>query len=184
MKYFSMIVAVLVMLQTTAMAEESVYFKKGDWELGFSGSYNNVRIKSGDTKEDVNLFFADLKASYFVIDNLSVGMGLVWLYLPKVEGISAYAIGPEANIRYHFPVNKSFIPYLGIHAAYYYAHADIDDSSGNEDMVSYGAHVGFKVPVNENVFFDTQLKYTDYNMPWDEIDLSTIQVLLGLNIKF
>lgn len=169
---------------TIVKAEESQYFKKSDWELGFHASYNNISIDIEDESEDVDFFYADLDTSYYVLDNFSIGVNTVWFYLPEVEGLKAYALGLEANARYHYQINQHFVPYLGVHSGYYYGNADIDDESESDHINSYGIHAGFKVPINENVFFDTQIKWTDYDMPWDYIDLSAIQVLLGLKIKF
>ncbi len=184
MKKLLTLLAAFFMLQTAAMAEDANFFQKGDLEAGFSGSYNRISVDVNDDSEDIDFFYADLGLSYFIIDNLSVGINTVWFYLPEIHDIEAYALGFEGNVRYHFQVNKHFVPYIGAHAAYYYANADIGNNSESEDMTAYGLHGGFKVPINENVYFDTQLKWTDYDMPWDEIDLSSVQVLLGLKIKF
>ena len=185
MKYYiSLFVCLFLMLPTMVMAEEGQYFQKGDWEVGFHGSYNNISIEVDDDSEDVDFFYADLEASYFIIDNFSIGVNTVWFYLPEIEDFEAYALGLEGNARYHFQVNQHFVPYLGVHAGYYYANAEYDGDSDSDSINTYGVHAGFKVPINDNVFFDTQLKWTDYDLPWDDVDLSATQVLLGLKIKF
>jgi outer membrane protein W len=169
---------------TTAFASDETYLKKGDWEVGFSGSYSDLKVEIDNESENISFLYADLNTAYFLIDNFSFGANLVWLYLPEVQDFSASALGLEGNVQYHFQVNSKFIPYLGLHAAYYAASADYDGYSESDSMNSYGVHGGFKIPINNNIYFDTQIKWTEYNMPWDEVDLSAIQILLGLKIKF
>lgn len=172
-----------VMFSTFTHADDGQYFKKGDIELGFSGSYNNINFESNGESENIDFFYADLKASYFIIDNFSFGMNTAWFYLPEVESFEAVALGLEGNVKYHYQVNKNFVPYLGVHAGYYYADAEIDGESEDDSIKTIGLHGGCKIPINNNIFFDIQLKWTDYDMPWDDIDLSATQVLLGLNMK-
>jgi opacity protein-like surface antigen len=186
MKYFICLLVSLCVTSTATivLAEQGQYFSKGDTEIGFHGSYNYISVDVDNESENIDFFYADLEASYYLIDNLSVGVSTVWFYLPEISNFTAYALGLEGNARYHFQVNQHFVPYIGAHAGYYYADADIDGTSESDSINSYGVHAGFKVPINDNVFFDTQLKWTDYNLPWDGIKLSATQFLLGLKIKF
>ena len=182
MKVFIVMVFCLL-LPAMSIAAEQQYYQKGDWEVGFAGSYNYVNVEVDDEDEEIDFFYADLNASYFIINNLSIGVSTVWFYLPEIEDFEAYAIGLEGNIRYHFQVNEHFIPYLGGHAGFYYAEGDYDGDTESESLNTYGLHAGFKVPINDNVFFDTQLKWTEYDLPWDGVELSATQVLVGLKIK-
>lgn len=183
-KFMIALLCVLGASATTVSADDGQYFGKGDFELGLSGSYNYVDLEMNGQSETIDFFYADLGGSYYLLDNFSVGISTVWFYLPKVEGFEAYALGVEGNLRYHYQVNKHIVPYIGAHAGYYYADAEIDGTSEDDHINSYGVHAGFKVPINDHVFFDTQLKWTDYDMPWDTIDLTSTRVLFGLNIKF
>ena len=169
---------------TTVLAQQGQYSSKGDSEWGFQGSYNNISVDDGDESVNVDFFYADLNASKFLTDDFSVGISTVWFYLPEIETIEAYALGLEANARYHFQQKPNFVPYVGAHAGYYYARAESDGESESDNITSYGFHGGFKVPINDNVYFDTQLKWTDYDIPFDDLDLSALQVLLGLKIRF
>ena len=163
---------------------ENQYFQKGDWEVGFHGSYNNLNVKVEDESEKINFLYLDGAVSYFLTNNFSIGVNTSWLYLPEVEDIEAYAIGLEGNARYHFQMNRRFIPYIGAHVGGFFVNAEVEGKSESENANSYGFHAGFKIPINDNVYFDTQLKWTDYKLPWDETDLKTTRVLLGLSIKF
>lgn len=177
--FVCLLVCLFAASTTTVLAEEGQYFSKSDLELGFHGSYNNISVDS----ENTDFIYADLATSYYLIDNFSIGANATWFYLPEREDFKAHALGLEGNIMYHFQINKHFVPYLGAHAGYYYVSADIDNESEHDNVNIYGAHGGLKVPINENVFFDTQLKWTDYDIPWDDVDLSATQILLGLKIK-
>jgi opacity protein-like surface antigen len=163
---------------------EDPYFKAGTWEVGFHGSYNHLNVEVDDESEKINFFYLDGAVSYFPINNFSIGVNTMWFYLPEIEDISAYAIGLEGNARYHFQMNQHFIPYIGAHVGGFFVNAEVEGESESEDANSYGFHAGFKIPINDNVYFDTQLKWTDYKLPLDETDLKTTQVLLGLGIKF
>lgn len=169
---------------TNGIAEQGQYFSKGDTELGFHGSYNSFRADVDNESTNINFYYANLGASHFLTDNFSVGINSVWFYIPKIESFKAYALGLEGNAQYYFQkINKHFVPYLGVHAGYLYGHSDADGDSGSGHVNTYGVQAGFDVPINNNVFFDTQLKWTHYNLPWDDVDLSETQILLGLKIK-
>lgn len=182
--YFYLLTLIIIFTYSFSFAESNQYFSKGDVELGFHASFNNVQYEVNDEKESVNLLYADLEASYYLIDNWSIGISTAWFYLPEVNDFTGYALGLELNTRYHFQIHDRFIPYLGAHAGYYYAYGDTDGESQDDEATTYGLHTGFKIPINENVFFDTQLKWTEYDLPWDYIEISTIQVLMGLKIVF
>ncbi len=172
----------------SGLTGQSQYFSKGDVELGFHGSYNSFRADDGNNGDSatVNFYYVDLESSYFLTDNLSIGIDPVWFYIPKIDNFKAYGIGLEGNAQYYFQnINKHFVPYLGVHAGYLYGDAESYGSSASDSINTYGVQAGFDVPINKNVFFDTQLKWTDYNLPndWNDVDLSATQVLLGLKIK-
>jgi len=166
----------VVLTATVVLASEagSNQFNKGDLELGFSGSYSDYSIDG----ESLDITSIDLEASYFLMDNLSIGVNTAW-FMFTIDGLEATAIGLEANARYHFQINQNFIPYVGIDVGNFYI--NLDDET--ENIATYGAHLGFKTPINKNVYFDTQLKWTDYDLP-ENIELTSTQILLGLKIKF
>jgi len=60
----------------------------------------------------------------------------------------------------------------------------IGKATYDDTMWTYGGQVGFKVPINDNVYFDTQLKYSWFQLPSScAMDISATQLLLGLKIK-
>ena len=179
-------------------ADDAPYFKKGDVLLEFAGSFNHIGYEVKDGGDRVsgnqNLFYADIGGSYFFTDGFSSGADTFWIYVPSISGVSsqddagtesdigALAIGLEWNARYHFRIGKHFYPYAGVHAGY--AWGKITGEGGESDhLTTLGAHLGVDIPINERVFFDVQLKYTDYGIPVDGLKLDTLRVLLGLKIK-
>ncbi len=48
---------------------ENQYFQKGDWEVGFHGSYDNLNVKVEDESEKINLLYLDGAVSYFLTNN-------------------------------------------------------------------------------------------------------------------
>ena len=192
----------LAALSLTLLAANSVraddtgapYFKKGDVLLEFNASFNHAgyQQKHEDDDDDsgsVNFFYAEIGASYFLTDHISSGAETFGIIVPDVgsENISVFAYGLEWNARYHFKLGKYFYPYVGVNAGYALARVSEDDdggrSSSTEHLSTLGAHIGVDIPINDHVFFDVQLKYTDYDIPLDGLKLDTLRVLLGLKIK-
>lgn len=129
MKRLLLSLAILLCMPTISHAAdvEYPYFREGDWEVGFRGSYNRFKVNAGGESEKIDFFYLDGNISYFLTDNFSVGMNPMWFYLPEVGGIEAYALGAEGNIRYHFQKGDwNIIPYVGAHAGYLFANAEIE----------------------------------------------------------
>ncbi|HEY9248752.1 MAG TPA: outer membrane beta-barrel protein [Rariglobus sp.] len=188
-RILSILTLAVSLFATTALkasdSDTSAYFKKGDILLEFSGSFTHATANGDGESASVNFVYADIGASYFLTDHISTGADTFWLYVPEsgdVDG-SALAVGLEWNVRYHFNVSRYFYPYVGVHAGYAFGRIEGDDDSESDHLTTLGAHAGFVIPVNDNVFFDVQLKYTDYDIPVADFDLGTTQLLLGLKIK-
>jgi hypothetical protein len=165
------------------------YYQKGDMEVGFNGGYHRVDISGNGESDHAGIVTVSADGSYFINDEISFGLGTVFTYLPDTSiengnSFSGFLGGLEASAKYHFQINKKFIPYLGVNLAYGLAWGESNRDSSSENFWTYGFSTGFKVPINKNIYFDTQLKFTEYEADFlDDIDLSTTQVLLGLKIK-
>lgn len=158
---------------------ENSHLGEGDWILGFSGSYSHVS-SGGD---ELNLFLANVDVSYFVDDSWSVGLSTFGLFVPSGGGVedSGYALGLEPNLRYYFQSESPYLPYVGVHGGFAYA----NDGEDSEVIGTYGLHAGLLIPMTENAYFNAQLKWTEFEGADDaEIDLSTVQLLLGFKVKF
>ncbi len=173
-----------LLLASPAVANESSSsdgggLNAGDWLVGFSGSYNYL----SDGGESANLFTANVNASYFFKDDLSVGLNTFGVFVPSGGDVedSGYAIGLEPNLRYYFSSNSLYRPYVGVHGGF--AYLDLGDES--ETVGTYGLHLGMLVPIGETSYFNAQLKWTEFEASDDaDVDLSAVQVLLGLQVKF
>jgi len=161
------------------ISTEKTPFNQGDWLLGFSAAYNRIEA-DGD---HANLLYANVDFSYFFKDNWSVGLGSFGILIPEGGEVedTGYAFGLEPNLRFYFQNQSKYTPYVGAHVGY--AYGKIDDES--ESIRTYGLHAGLLFPLNENAYFDASLKWTDYDLPDStDIDLNTLQLLVGFKIKF
>jgi opacity protein-like surface antigen len=188
MKKTILVVLVLFCCGSSALADGENYYSTGDIEVGFSGGYHRVHASDGDDSATLDIVTVSADGSYFFNEHFSLGLGTVFSYLPEIDfggdDVSAFLGGLEANARFHYQINKYFIPYIGAHAAYGLAWGESDGNDETEDFWTYGPQIGFKIPVNDHVYFDTQAKYTIFEADWlDDVDLDTFQVLFGLKIK-
>jgi len=166
------------------------YFNQGDWVVSLSGSFNHFSIKSDDFSESANIAIAKVDVSYFLTNNISVGIAPFALALPeeedeKLKGFGNFAVGLEPNIRYHFQQFERFVPYVGVHAGYAFG---VNDSDNSEYLITLGVHAGLQMPLRENVFLDAQLKWTDYSFSnsaeKDNIGVQSLRLLFGIKFKF
>lgn len=160
---------------------DDAYFRKGDWLVGFQGSFNHINIEENGNSDSFNFFFANIGVSRFVTDNISLGIDSIFIYVPETNGTEAIAAGGELNAKYHFAYGKYLHPYVGVHAGYAWGKVK-DGHSESDHLCTVGGSVGSIIPINDNVYLDFKLKYTYYDLPVN-IDLDTIQFLVGLNIK-
>jgi outer membrane protein W len=170
-----------------------------------SSGYNGGRTM------DSTILNAAGQVAYFIIDNLAIGAALNvnyfitkngsvdWDVVPPPPGGAGaeggdlrenlLALSVEGVIRYHVPVCANIIPYVGVQGGPGYIWATrrspvIGKATDDDTMWTYGGQVGFKVPINDNVYFDTQLKYSWFQLPSSRaMDISATQLLLGLKIK-
>lgn len=154
-------------------------FQKNDWLLGFSGSYNRIEA-DGDS---ANLLVANIDVSYFFKNNWTLGLNTFGLLIPEGGAVedTGFALGLEPNLRYYFQNESKYTPYLGVHVGYGYGEVD----SEGESITTYGLQAGVLFPLTENAYFDAKLKWTEYELPDSaDIDLNTLQLLVGFKIKF
>ena len=191
-------VAGAAMAQQQAAAKE-VYLKAGTMEVGLNGGYTMFEDKTGGgggVDTDLSQLLVTGEFNYFVIDNLSVGLDAngSWMNFEIKGGseVDTVMLYGEPVVRYHIPVmDGRMIPYVGASVGEGYAWANLraGTSGGyhaakDDTFWTYSGQVGFKVPLNQNVLFDTCLKYTDYQLPssWNT-ELHSTAILFGLKMK-
>lgn len=188
MKKILLLLCFSLTLTTISFAQDDIYCNAGDIELGFSGGYHRVHASNDKNSATLDVITVSADGSYFFNKYLSLGLGTIFSYLPSIgiggSDVDAFLGGLEANVRFHYQINKYLIPYIGAHVGYGLAWAEFDGDDSSEDFYTYGPQLGFKIPINEHVYFDTQAKYTIYEADWlNDVDLDTFQVLFGLKIK-
>jgi outer membrane protein W len=190
MRKIMILLLALLTIASAAMASSLSFYEAGDVELGLLGSYSHLDASASGSHVSANLAYLDVDGAYFVTENISIGLGTELLYAPSIKAgdseADVFAGLLAMNARYHYQVNSYFIPYVGVHLGYGLASVGGDSDRETTSITSGGAQLGFKVPVNDHVYFDTQLKYTDYsNIEFGDtgIDLDSTQVLFGLKIK-
>lgn len=179
-------------------APSDVYLKAGTIEYGLNGGYSLFHTDRGIGENQVSILSVNGELSYFVIDNLSVGLNadVTWLRgegspssLPGV--VNAKLAYGELVARYHFPICcDKLIPYVGASVGAGQAWLNVRaDGAGtlmtyDGTMTDWGLQGGFKVPLNENVMFDMCMKYSQIQLPGGlHTDLSATQILFGFKLK-
>ena len=171
-------VAVIALLMGIVSQAGEAFQSKGMYEAGFGATWTKLDVDG----MDAHFLVGQADLSYFLTDGLSLGAGIVGAYLVDAADIEedAALLGLEVNLRYHLPAIGCAVPYVGIHGGWAYMEAGDD----TDDGLMYGAHAGIKYPITANVFFDTQVKYTIFEMDEAELDLDTLQVLFGIRYYF
>ena len=149
MKKIIVAVSALV-LGTTAMAQtEQVGWMFGAGSnLGFSSGKEN-----SDQEDAVSQLALDVRAGYFVIDNLAVGLDLGY-GSESAGGVSATNLGVGPYLRYFLMENKLFGE-LG----YKIGSASYDgDKLGSTGALGIGA--GYAAWLNDNITIEPMVKYS------------------------
>lgn len=188
-------VAGSAMAQTKAAATaDGTFLKQGTIEYGASLGYSCYGVDAMGQAGQISLLKAVGEMDYFVIDNLSVGFAgnVDWLRgkmnnVGVANGTLTYG---ELVGRYYVPVcNDRLLPYVGASVGAGYGIVSINPAgagktSEGDSLTTWGLQMGFLVPLNENVMFDTCVKYTDYQLPdaWD-VNMEGLQILMGFKLK-
>jgi len=175
--WVSPVVAIALLMGVMSQAGEA-FQSKGMWEAGGSASWNKLDVDG----MDAYFLTGQGEVAYFLTDGLSLGAGVMGAYLFDEGDVDedATLLGLEVNLRYHLPAIGCAVPYVGIHGGWAY----LDAGGDTDDGLMYGAHAGLKFPIAANVFFDTQVRYTMFEMDEAEMDLDTLQVLFGIRYYF
>lgn len=149
MKKLLTVVSALV-LGTTAMAQTD----QGGWMFGAGSNLGFTSGKENSDQEDaVSNIFLDVRAGYFVIDNLAIGLDLGYSSVSS-GGVSGNELGVGPYLRYYLMENKLFGE-LG----YRIGSASFDgESQGSTGALGIG--VGYAAWLNDNVTIEPMLKYS------------------------
>jgi len=120
----SKILLALLLISSISKAE---LFEKGN--LGFGAIIGSGSITVGRSVQ--NYAIAGLSAEYFVIENLSVGLGYMGWFgaTPSLNQLTI-------PVNYYVPLNQKYRPYFGAFVRETFV------STGYDDYTSYGAKGG------------------------------------------
>lgn len=158
----------LAFMSLSAQTEKGNWYFGGDTSLGFA-STNAQAESDGKTVGDkytVSKLSFKPSANYFVIDNLSVGLGILFESTTEKDGsdsdtTSTTAILPTGT--YFFKTESSVVPYVGVGAGL------MSVSSGDQDEDKYsgfafGANGGLAYFVNNSVSVNLGLTYLNSSL--------------------
>ena len=160
----------------------------GSTEVGLAVSMSRTSIDYDGGSVDVDTLMALTKIGYFFTDEFSLALAATGTVVSVDAGDDA-AQGDAAMLAlqvqpdWHFVTDGMWVPYVGPHAGIFmYEAGDFSD-----EVISYGAHIGAKGFVTENVAVDLSLRYTIYEVDAGEdsdVEVDEIMAFAGLNFYF
>ena len=171
-------------------------FKNNNGAQQPGAPFDPPTVRKSGTDNALTILTTAGEINYFVMDKVSVGVTANFDYLfgnqkggPQFDSVLMYA---EPTVRYHFRLNTKapVYPYVGAGLGggmgWFNNQVGPDPSphhANQTTMVTYSGQVGIKIPLDENVYFDTCLKYTDYHMATAWTVDQNWQILFGFKIK-
>lgn len=184
--------------------------EKGNWMFGGASTFSFTSNKQtpeydGEESESdyktTTLSFAT-DANYFVIENLAVGMQLVYTGTKNTQDIFDGELEIKQNnwgilpqISYYFK-NDQLAPFIGAKIGYFSrkteyisTSTDIDYTESKFGGLAYGAEAGLAYFISKNVSVDFLVEYLHTSLVSDEDDNykiknNTIGAGIGFNIYF
>lgn len=162
MKKILFILSVMVSALTYAQTEKGSFFVGSDFGLSYTSESTVIR-RDGNKISDVttSTFKIAPNANYFIIDNLSVGLGLEYQY-SKVKGASSssndFMIAPNAH--YFFPLGGEILPFVGVKVGYGTSSQGDKDANKYRGLIA-GGKAGVAYFLNEGFALTGFLGY-DY----------------------
>lgn len=173
MKKILVAVSALV-LGTTAMAQTD----QGTWMFGAGSNLGFTSGKVDNDQEDAtsNLDL-NVRAGYFVIDNLAIGLDVSY-GSESTGGVSSTTMGVGPYLRYYLMESKLFGE-----AGYQFQSASFDgDNLGSGSALGIGA--GYAAWLNDNVTIEPMVKYNMTSFKPEGADESAKGGNFGVMINF
>ena len=173
MKKIVTVVSALV-LGITAMAQTD----QGGWMFGAGSNFGFTSGKADSDQEDSESNLSlDVRAGYFVIDHLAVGLDLGYGSTSQGD-ISSSTMGVGPYLRYFFMENKLFGE-----AGFHYQSASFDgENLGSGSAIGLG--VGYAAWLNDNVTIEPMLSYAMTSFKPEGADESVSGSQFGVMINF
>lgn len=156
---------------------------QGKFLLGLSSDifnlgYTTTKFKSdpGGSEDAAKLFTVNLspKVSYFVIDNLAIGLdfgvGLLANNIGTDYSNTTAWISAGPFVRYYVPTSK-VLPFLELGGSL--------GSQGTNTTVKYGGGIGLAMPLSERVMFDVLAGYHSLSYKVGEDNTENERMIMG-----
>lgn len=168
--------------------------QKGASEFSANGSLSQLTAKTDDYKITENATLAMLGYNYFLTDQVSAGVNLLYIGIKDKDNdgstSSTSVPGIDLNAKYHFIFSKSqtVVPYLGLQGGWIKMSLKSDGDSISGSAGSYGGMGGVKFFITENLSFNTELNYRRYDMKFSGVEskvkVNNLALLFGFSVYF
>ncbi len=198
------LIACFGILFTNAQTEKGNWMFGGTSTFSFASNKETPEYDGEESESDYKVTTLSLAtdANYFVIENLAVGMQLVYTGTKNKQDVFAGELEIKQNnlgvlpqIAYYFKSDQ-LAPFIGAKVGYFSRKTeyispstDIDYSESKFGGLAYGFEAGLAYFINKNVSVDFLVEYLHTSLVSDENDdykikNNTIGAGIGFNIYF
>ena len=187
MKKLFLVGAVALFTAANAQTEKGSWMVSGKSEISFNNVNTKVKYDGTEVDSDeTSSFTFSPSASYFVINNLAVGLGLNYMHNKNGDVKSnTFVAMPQAT--YFLATAGNVKPYVEAAVGYASNNTSDDESEIKADGLAYGAGVGVAYFVNPSVAFSLGLNYSGANLTFSEdsdfkTNINTLGVGVGISV--
>lgn len=179
----SFVVAFLILCCTTVYAQSPV--SQGSVNLNGSLSYSSQSYDNGNPT--LKTLSINPQASYFIIDNLSLGLSVNYERISIGASSTNYGIGP--SLRYYFDCGKLY-PFLSAGYSFTKSFNSINDdvTKGNQYILQAGAcyFITKSVALEASVSYKREHKTLpdSYSAYYRDLEPKSNIILFGVGINF
>jgi len=186
MRKLLLVGAVALFGAMNAQTQKGGWMLSGKTELSFNSAKTKLEVQGnnfGETKTTtVSIAPA---ASYFVIDNLAVGLGLAYTS-QKIEDSKSntFAILPQAT--YFFPVSGEVKPFIEAGIGFATNKTTMMGEDVKFNGLAYGFGAGVAYFINPSVAFNLGVNYSAANLKYKEngdVKNNTNNIGVGIGIS-
>ncbi len=189
MKKVLLVGALALFGAVSAQTEKGTWMVSGKSEISFNSVNTKVKYDGTELGEDkTSTFTFSPSASYFVINNLAVGLGLSYVHT-KNEDVKSDTFVAMPQATYFFDTPGNVKPYFEAGIGYASNTMSDGDDEVKADGLAYGAGLGVAYFINPSVAFNLGLNYSGANLQYSEdskvkTDISTLGVGAGVSVFF
>lgn len=185
MKKFLFIVAVALTSVGYAQTDKGDWMVGTDFGLSYETSKVTEKVGNSETSQTTNTFKVAPKLDYFVINNLSIGLGLEYRNSKVKDGDTTNRFAVVPQVHYFFPLDTNFKPFLGARVGYGYSSTEV--AGGNNktkwDGLVAGGRAGVAYFVNNGAAVTGYLDYDHQSFKnKDNKDLTMKKGTFGVGI--